>query len=395
MMLNFVGGSSGAEDEDDRDPSATTRSKNPGAYTPESGGGGDGDQDSENDESFKTAASAVWRGRGNTYNEEILSRGALNKLEPAKVDADDASLQEIAHDKLDAADPTPEGDDEAHLYPRTLGTSVSVLDEKEAVLRTGGRRFAGEDPIRGRLRATDPFLWMGRLNAGTNAISGLVDKANDALKSLDGGSGGSDSDTSDGRSSGHQRVDRMQDVQSSRKDVVGPSSKGRGKSTNERGGKRGDHGEVAATQQMGKLGSMAENFSERDGAENDSEGEGDPSEIDRLCASSEHVSSSADVTMKLSSTMSAYSQSIEENRVIAGGVVIEEEEEDNEREEHVRNSAAQPLQYSKRWPCFELPGLEFATNSCDTCAVFVPSYQYPAAIPCRCSWAGITFQLLP
>eukprot|EP00903_Cladosiphon_okamuranus_P014275 g13258.t1 len=335
MMLNFVGGSSGAEDWNET-PSATTIGNTPGAHTAESGDGGDGDQINEDEESFKTEESAVWRGRGNNYDEEILSRDVLNKPEPAKANGDNAPLQDGAHNRLDSADRTTDGDDEAHLYPRTLGTSVSVLDEKDAVLRTGGARFAGEDPIRGRLRATDPFLWMGRLNAGTNAISGLIEKATDALKILDGGSGGSDSDTSDGRSSGHQRVDRMQDIQSSHKEVVGPSSRVRGKSTNERVKKRGEPGEKATTQLMGKLGSMTEGLRERDGTENDLE-EGNPGEVDRSCASSENVSSSM-----------AYSQSVEENRVIASGVVIKEKDEDGgedgEREEYDQGNCSKEIE---------------------------------------------------
>lgn len=79
--------------------------------------------------------------------------------------------------------------DESHLYPRTLGSSVSVLDEKAAVARTGGPRFVGEDPIHGRLRATDPFQWMGRLHAGAAAISSLIDTTNTALEELERTSG--------------------------------------------------------------------------------------------------------------------------------------------------------------------------------------------------------------
>lgn len=310
-VLNFVGGGSGAGEGDENDPSATATGNKPGARRTGGGGDGGGDQTREetDDEPSATAGSALWRGRGNAYSEETLSRGALNKREPPKADGDYAPLNESARDKADAADCTTD-DDEARLYPRTLGSSVSVLDEKDAVLRTGGQRFAGEDPIRGRLRATDPFLWMGRLNAGTSAISGLIDKASDALKDLDGGSGGSDCDTSDGRSSGRQKG----------REVVGPPSRGSGKS-----------------RQMGKLGSTAENFSEGDDAENDSE-EGDPGEVDRSCASSEPFSRSGNLAVEqLSSTMSAYSQSMEGNRVIAGGVVMEEEE-DSEREELVRIS---------------------------------------------------------
>lgn len=72
-------------------------------------------------------------------------------------------------------------DDESKLYTRMLGSSVSVIDEKDAVARNGGARFVGEDPIRGRLRAADPFLWMGRLHAGAAAISILIDTAKNTL----------------------------------------------------------------------------------------------------------------------------------------------------------------------------------------------------------------------
>ena len=75
-------------------------------------------------------------------------------------------------------------DDESKLYTRTLGSSVSVLDEKDAVARNGGARFMGEDSIRGRLRAADPFLWMSRLHAGATAISTLIDTAKSTLQGL-------------------------------------------------------------------------------------------------------------------------------------------------------------------------------------------------------------------
>lgn len=71
-----------------------------------------------------------------------------------------------------------------HIYPRTLGTSVSVLDEKDAVERGGRARFVGEDPMKGRLRATDPFLWMGRLRARAAAFSSLIDNSDTTLKDL-------------------------------------------------------------------------------------------------------------------------------------------------------------------------------------------------------------------
>lgn len=86
------------------------------------------------------------------------------------------------------------------IYPRTLGSSVSVLDEKDAVAKSAGARFAGEDPIRGRLRAADPFQWIGRLHAGAAAISGLHDNADIALRGLGAASVGGSSDGDDDRS---------------------------------------------------------------------------------------------------------------------------------------------------------------------------------------------------
>lgn len=89
---------------------------------------------------------------------------------------------------------------EPTMYPRTLGSSVSVLDEKDAVARSAGARFAGEDPIRGRLRAADPFQWIGRLHAGAAAISGLHDNADIALRGLGAASVGGSSDGDGDRS---------------------------------------------------------------------------------------------------------------------------------------------------------------------------------------------------
>lgn len=99
------------------------------------------------------------------------------------------------HGHVDDRDDNDDGgdsddDDESKLYTRTLGSSVSVIDEKGAVARNGAARFVGEDPIRGRLRAADPFLWMGRLHAGAAAISILIDTAKSTLMGLDGSSTG-------------------------------------------------------------------------------------------------------------------------------------------------------------------------------------------------------------
>ena len=364
-MLNFVGGGGGAGEGDEQSPCATARSNKLEARRDGSGGDGDQTHRDTDDDSSSTAKSAIWRGRGNSYTRE-----ALSTLEPAKADGDNGALNGSAYDKKDAADRTTDGD-EARMYRRTLGSSVSVLDEKDAVLRTGGQRFAGEDPIRGRLRATDPFLWMGRLNAGTSAISGLIDKANDALKNLDGGSDGSDCDTSDGRGSGRQRVDRMQDIRSAGKEIVGPSSRGSRES-----------------QQMGKLDATAEGFSEGDGAENDSDDGGDNGQIDRSCASSDRLSSSGNIAVEqLSSTMSAYSQSMETRRVIAGGVMIEEEEEEeeSEQEENVRRSTTSSV-FKPTVVLFYKEGLWHVCH--------ISSSRHPAATTCRCSRAGI-FYLLP
>lgn len=383
MMLNFVGGSDGAGEDDEKGLSSPARSKKPGVRPLPPGGGGGSDGDETNgdisDES-STAESSMWRGRGNTYNERVVSRGALDTIEPAHAGGDDEPLKESASDKNEVDDRVADGEDEARLYSRTLGSSVSVLDEKDAVLRTGGLRFAGEDPMRGRLRAMDPFLWMGRLNAGTSAISGLIGKANDALKTLDGGSGGSDSDTSDGRSSGRKRVDRMQDIRTSRKDVVGPSSGRRGKSVNEQEGKRRDRGEITAPQH---LGSTAEDFNEGVGTDNDGEKLEDPGGMDLSCAASDRVSGNHDGAVKqLSSTMSAYSRSVEANGIIAGGVVIEEEEEeeDRERDENVRYRTIINVMrnYVSTWNCpfYSLYQRACSYRSIPCCGMYAADARY-------------------
>lgn len=95
-------------------------------------------------------------------------------------DQNDDADRDDDHDGGDGDD-DDDGDDESKLYTRMLGSSVSIIDEKDAVARNGGARFVGEDPIRGRLRAADPFLWMGRLHAGAAAISILIDTAKNTL----------------------------------------------------------------------------------------------------------------------------------------------------------------------------------------------------------------------
>lgn len=284
------------------------------------GSGGDGpDWDSCGDDMF-TAENAMWRGRGNTPNKTASSLGGFDDGPdfPARGgDPRDGLSTADANDLITTGDGY---DPEASLYPRTLGSSVSVLDEKDAVLRTGGARFAGEDPVRGRLRATDPFLWMGRLNAGATAISGLIDKADGALYDFDSGSGGGDSVASGEHSSG----DRRRLSGSTYEDDVGPSSKGRGRA--KKGDMRKRLGQIETTgkQEMVERSGIAEDGSE-DIAEGDEEG---------LDVDAEHVSSRSDATLEqLSSTMSAYSQALEIKRVIAGGMVVEEDEEENSENE--------------------------------------------------------------
>lgn len=112
-------------------------------------------------------------------------------------------------------------------YPRTLGSSVSVLDDKDAVARSCGARFVGEDPMRGRLRAADPFQWMSRLHAGATAMSSLVENAENTLRGLAGGSmNGSTSTNSDSESDRSVRSDRTSRVEGSRKDGEESSTDG-------------------------------------------------------------------------------------------------------------------------------------------------------------------------
>lgn len=77
-------------------------------------------------------------------------------------------------------------DKDSRMYPRTLGSSVSILDEKDSVTRNVGTRFAGEDPMKRRLRGADPFQWIGCLHAGAARVNGLVDQADSALRGIGG-----------------------------------------------------------------------------------------------------------------------------------------------------------------------------------------------------------------
>lgn len=95
-------------------------------------------------------------------------RASLSRERPTGGGADDGGLE-----------------DESGLYPRTVGSSASVLDEKEAVRRSRGEGMAAGDPVRARLAASDPFVWIGRLHSQAAAIAGLVDQADAAIAGLE------------------------------------------------------------------------------------------------------------------------------------------------------------------------------------------------------------------
>ena len=123
--------------------------------------------------------SSDWRGGENASSEKhrpLQSGDSLSENDTGTADRDDVVVAAAV-----AATEDDDDDDESKLYTRTLGSSVSVMDEKDAVKRNGGARFGGEDPIRERLRGTDPFLWMSRLHAGAAAISVLIDTAKNTL----------------------------------------------------------------------------------------------------------------------------------------------------------------------------------------------------------------------
>ena len=147
------------------------------------------DQDrADGNENAEDEAERIWRGSAI----RTKSDRATSKLTSDRRDGENASPEcqqplqgggSVSENDARTAD-GDDDDDKSKLYTRTLGSSVSVIDEKEAVTRNGGARFVGEDPIRGRLRAADPFLWMGRLHAGAAAISILIDTAKSTLLGL-------------------------------------------------------------------------------------------------------------------------------------------------------------------------------------------------------------------
>ncbi|CAM9599517.1 unnamed protein product [Scytosiphon promiscuus] len=258
-----------------------------------------------------TTQESVWRGSSSALGTQPRSRPAsTHSRQPARGDVSRNTLETGDVTYGTEHDGGEGGSAEARLYPRTLGSSVSVLDEKDAVVRTGGTRFAGEDPIRGRLRATDPFLWMGRLHAGATAISGLIDQADGALAGLDDGSSDVESTASSGRGGNRRRTDRNDQVSRGQDGVTGPASRGSAQAS----------WSVQTAEGVGDTKEYDGHGSDRD--------EGGTSAAE---AGEEHWSSSESGAVDLmSSTMTSYSQAVETNRIMAGGMLMEMEEESGE-----------------------------------------------------------------
>ena len=392
ISLNFIGGAKGL--------SAVSGASMPGGHEDDQdggGGGGDGgggrsrtSGDSSGEDDDTRAEETLWRCSGSPSARTPLPRGASdNGNRPATQRGEGGgggggggAPREGSDSAAATAGCAPaDGDDEGRLYPRTLGSSVSVLDEKDAVLRTGGARFAGEDPVRGRLRATDPFLWMGRLNAGTRAISGLIDKANGALGDLESGSDSDSVASAGGVRRRFQTMDEVKGALIAGKEVISSPSSG-GRSVGRQAGKRG-RGQESTTgkrrvRQLGDLGDFGSTEVEGDDdGEEEREGSSGHGATDR---DDGFVSSSGGgnaTVEQLSSTMSAYSQAVETNRVLAGGVVLEEAEDEDEDDSEEEKPVSQPTNargyrtsnYTASLSPLPIPRRAFSAVSCSTGAV--------------------------
>lgn len=145
---------------------------------PEQGGDIAGGEGGERNADCVEEAETIWRsssGRNRERQAEhnnLQDKGLENRISGSVGNTLESDTDNEQYDK------------DARLYPRTLGSSASVLDEKDAAARNA--KFAGEDPVRGRLRATDPFQWIGCLHAGAASINGLVDQANATLQGISG-----------------------------------------------------------------------------------------------------------------------------------------------------------------------------------------------------------------
>lgn len=330
ISLNFVGGVVTVNKNDDENASAASSRTLSGGRDNGQGRGDRGGGTGVNDGSdgSQEADDALWRGSRGVYtgtktrNEPADSSPASSLERGRTKDPSGTSNNTAAQDTGDCGD-----SEEVLLYPRTLGSSVSVLDEKDAVLRTGGARFAGEDPIRGRLRATDPFLWMGRLRAGATAISGLIDQAKGALDGLEGGGSDGDSVTSGGggrNSSDNRRLEGLSDWREGMAGQISVSGENTSKQWME-GGATGEQKVDDGWQTVGK-------DDGRGGGNSDEDKHGGDGKTHAT-----HTSSGSNAALEqISSTMSAYSHAMEANRIITGGVVLEgEQEEDHENDRDV------------------------------------------------------------
>lgn len=130
---------------------------------------------SSDEEAERTWRSSVVRncGRPAVKSPDMLHRNGREG--PVPPDAGDDSVSDVDHELPDRG---------TLLHPRSLGPCVSVLDEMDAVARSRGVSFAGEDPMRGRLGAADQFQRIGCLQDGAAAITSLVDQAESTLRAL-------------------------------------------------------------------------------------------------------------------------------------------------------------------------------------------------------------------
>lgn len=234
------------------------------------------DYDGEGDNTDEDYVQGIWR--GSTNRKRIGRKNAGNS--PGQVGSPGSRGYDTQQHETDDVD------DEWQRYPRTLGCSVSVLDEKDAVARSGGARFAGEDPIHGRLRASDPFQWIGRLQAGEAAISGLIDRADTTLRGFGGGSTSGSSGAESAASGRAVSIDRL--------------------------------GKASRTETRGSSG-VARAPVEKRSVTADAEGSIPEQEAGYAAE-------------RVGRAMMEYSEAVE-SRVIRGGVIIEDEDEEDEDEE--------------------------------------------------------------
>ncbi|CAN0216423.1 unnamed protein product, partial [Ectocarpus sp. 12 AP-2014] len=329
ISLNFVkGGVTGNKNDDEEPSAASSITLSGGRDNGQDRGDGDrGPGVNDGNDGNHEGDGALWRGSTGVYTGTKTPNGTADSspassLEPGCTTDPSGTINKAAAQDADESVDS----EEMLLYPRTLGSSVSVLDEKDAVRRTGGARFTGEDPIRGRLRATDPFLWMGRLHAGATAISGLIDQAKGALDGLEGGGSDGGSVTSGGGGAGGERNStdnrRVEGLFDWGEGAAGPTSV-----CGENALKQWMEGGATGEQKVDEGWQTVGEDDGRAGGHNGKDEHGGDGKTHVTHASSGSNSS----VEQISSTMSAYSQATEANRIITGGVVLEgEQEEDHE-----------------------------------------------------------------